>query len=91
MNKHTLRHSKYQNIWSLGDCSNTPNSKTASSVYSQTPVLVNNLVQVWKHNDNNLKAKYDGYAACPIYVGGNKLILAEFLYDGVTDETFWKN
>lgn len=29
-----------------------------------------------------MKASYDGYSACPIYVGENKLILAEFLYDG---------
>jgi hypothetical protein len=44
---------------------------------------------VFKEKSYELPASYDGYAACPIYVGGNKLILAEFLYDGVTDETFW--
>ena len=33
-------------------------------------------------NNNPMKASYDGYSACPIYVGENKLILAEFLYDG---------
>ena len=48
------------------------------------------MVRVWRDKKENLNAKYDGYSACPIYVGGNKLILAEFLYDGVTSETFWK-
>jgi hypothetical protein len=25
--------------------------------------------------------EYDGHAACPIFVGGGKLLLAEFKYD----------
>lgn len=36
VDKYTLRHIKYPNIWGLGDCSNTPNSKTAAAVFSQT-------------------------------------------------------
>ena len=37
--------------------------------------------------DQEMK-EYDGYSACPIYVGGGKLLLAEFKYDGVRDCTF---
>jgi NADPH-dependent 2,4-dienoyl-CoA reductase/sulfur reductase-like enzyme len=40
VDKHTLRHNKYPNIWALGDCSSTPNSKTAAAVFSQTMVLL---------------------------------------------------
>jgi NADPH-dependent 2,4-dienoyl-CoA reductase/sulfur reductase-like enzyme len=36
VDKHTLRHNKYPNIWSLGDSSSVPNSKTAAAVFSQT-------------------------------------------------------
>lgn len=36
VDKSTLRHVKYQNIWGIGDCTNTPNSKTAAAVFSQT-------------------------------------------------------
>ena len=50
---------------------------------------MHNLVDSWKHNNQEFKAFYDGYTACPIFVGENKLILAEFLYDGKTEETFW--
>ena len=36
VNKSTLQHTKYGNVWGLGDCTNTPNSKTAAAVFSQT-------------------------------------------------------
>ena len=40
IDKHTMRHTKYNNIWSLGDCSSAPNSKTAAAIFSQTMVLM---------------------------------------------------
>ena len=40
VNKSTLQHKKYSNIWGLGDCTNTPNSKTAAAVFAQTQILV---------------------------------------------------
>jgi len=40
---HTLQSVKYPNIFGIGDCTNTPNSKTAAAVISQAPVLVHNL------------------------------------------------
>lgn len=36
VDKFTLRHVKYPNVWGLGDCTSTPNSKTAAAVFSQT-------------------------------------------------------
>lgn len=33
---------------------------------------------------------YDGYSSCPIYVGGKKLMLVEFNYEG-PKETFFSN
>ncbi len=32
--KKTLRSTKFRNVWALGDCTNTPNSKTAAAVFS---------------------------------------------------------
>lgn len=40
VHQYTLRHNKYPNIWGLGDCLGTPNSKTAAAIFSQTPGLV---------------------------------------------------
>lgn len=42
-------------------------------------------------NATQLTGKYDGYASCPLFVGDKKLILAEFKYDGVVDETFYND
>lgn len=36
VDKHTLRHTKYPYVWGIGDCTSTPNSKTAAAVFSQT-------------------------------------------------------
>ena len=40
VNKFSLQHTKYPNVWGIGDCTNTPNSKTAAAVFSQTETLV---------------------------------------------------
>jgi NADPH-dependent 2,4-dienoyl-CoA reductase/sulfur reductase-like enzyme len=40
VDKHTLRHTKYPNIWALGDSSSLPCSKTAAAIFSQTIVLM---------------------------------------------------
>lgn len=83
----TLRSTKFSNIWALGDCSNTPNSKTAAAIMAQTPVMVHNLLESCKKSEPKMAA-YQGYASCPIFVGQGKVLLAEFKYKGELDETF---
>lgn len=82
-------------MFALGDVADTPNSKTVASIYSQAPVLVHNLLREAATSESRKKttrpAKYDGYAGCPIYVGEDKVMLAEFTYDGAPAETFFKN
>lgn len=39
----TTQHVKFGNIFSLGDASSLPNSKTAAAISAQAPVLVDNL------------------------------------------------
>lgn len=83
-------HKKYKNIWSIGDSSNLPTSKTAAAIMGQTPVLIDNLYYLWKEkmSEQFLPNKYEGYTSCPIFTGDKKLMLAEFKYDAVVDETF---
>ncbi|ROV91087.1 hypothetical protein VPNG_09938 [Cytospora leucostoma] len=88
VDKTTLRHNKYANIFSIGDASSTPNSKTAAAITSQVPVLVDNLLASIR--SQALKAGYSGYASCPLLTGHNELMLCEFKYGGVPDETFAK-
>lgn len=39
LDKFTLRHNKYKNIWGIGDCTSLPNSKTAAAAFSQTEAV----------------------------------------------------
>jgi NADPH-dependent 2,4-dienoyl-CoA reductase/sulfur reductase-like enzyme len=62
----SLRHKKFGNVFSLGDGSSLPTSKTAAAITAQAPVLVENLIKVIGSGDVNVNAKYDGYTSCPV-------------------------
>jgi len=62
----TLRHTKYGNVFALGDCSSLPTSKTAAAITAQAPVLTENLFSVMTKGDVSENAKYDGYTSCPV-------------------------
>jgi sulfide:quinone oxidoreductase len=86
VNPSTLQSSKYRNIFGLGDCTNTPNSKTAAAITAQAPVLVHNLREAIE--GISLSGHYQGYSSCPLIVKKNCVILAEFGYDGKIMESF---
>lgn len=85
VNQQSLRHISFSNVFGLGDCTSTPNSKTAAAVKAQTPVVVTNLLDAI--NGKALSAEYDGYAACPLTTSNGKVILAEFTYGGTISTT----
>jgi len=78
VDKNTMQHTKYPEIFGLGDATNTPNSKTGAAIRKQAPVLVTNLTASLA--GQSLKGSYDGYASCPITTSRNKLLLCEFDY-----------
>lgn len=86
VDKETLQHNKFKNIFALGDSSSLPTSKTGAAIRKQTPVLVENLLHAVKGEP--LSAKYDGYTSCPLVTGYDSLIMAEFGYDLKPQETF---
>jgi sulfide:quinone oxidoreductase len=86
VHKHTLQHVKYQNVFSLGDASSLPTSKTGAAIRKEAPVLVANLLSHIKGKP--MVGHYDGYTSCPLVTGYGKLILAEFDYSGNPAETF---
>ena len=86
VDKDTLRHKRYANVFALGDCSNLPTSKTAAAIRKQAPVVVDNLLAAMQGRP--LSARYDGYTSCPLVTGYGKLVLAEFDYDKRPQETF---
>jgi sulfide:quinone oxidoreductase len=86
VDKHSLRHVRYPQVFGIGDCTSTPNSKTAAAIKSQAPVLAANLLQALEAGTNG--AQYDGYAACPLTTSIGKVMLAEFSYGGVISPSF---
>lgn len=85
VNQQSLRHVRFENIFGLGDCTSSPNSKTAAAIKSQTPIVVSNLTSTILGKE--LSAKYDGYAACPLTTSNGKVLLAEFTYGGTIATT----
>lgn len=86
IDKYTLQHSRFPNIFALGDCTNAPCSKTGAAIRKQAPVVVANLLSLQKNQKPT--ALYDGYSACPIPTQYGKLMLAEFDYDNKPKMTF---
>jgi sulfide:quinone oxidoreductase len=86
VDKHSLRHVRYPNVFGLGDNSSLPTSKTGAAVRKQAPVVVENLMAAIQ--GESLEASYDGYTSCPLVTGYGKLILAEFDYDKNPMESF---
>lgn len=86
VDKFSLQHVRYPNIFACGDAANTPNAKTGAAVRKQVPVLVSNLLSVMKGNAPS--AVYNGYGSCPLITGYGKLVMAEFDYNNEPQETF---
>lgn len=86
VDKHTLQHNRFANVYALGDASSLPTSKTGAAIRKQAPVLVTNLLASMR--DQPVAASYDGYTSCPVVTGYDSLVLAEFDYSGQPAESF---
>lgn len=78
IDKHTLQHIRYPEVFAMGDAGSSPNSKTGAAVRKQAPVLVENLLA--SMDSASLPASYGGYASCPLTTSRHKMLLAEFDY-----------
>ncbi|MGJ8690331.1 MAG: TIGR01244 family sulfur transferase [Gammaproteobacteria bacterium] len=76
----TLRHKRFENIWSLGDVMNAPNAKTMAAARKQAPIVAHNMLAAMGVTQG--VALYDGYGSCPLTVEKGKIVLAEFGYGG---------
>lgn len=86
VDKFTMQHNRYPNVFSIGDASSLPCSKTGAAVRKQAPLCAENMYQFSAgQKPNHL---YNGYASCPLVVDRSHCIMAEFGYDGKLMETF---
>ncbi|XP_063061746.1 sulfide:quinone oxidoreductase, mitochondrial-like [Engraulis encrasicolus] len=86
LNKETLQHQLYPNVFGIGDCTNLPTPKTAAAVAAQSAVLDRTISRVMEKSQPD--KKYNGYTSCPLVTSYNTVILAEFDYNLQPQETF---
>ncbi len=75
----TLRHKRYANIFAVGDVAGVPKGKTAASVKWQVPVVVDHIAA----DLSNAKSAetFNGYTSCPLITRIGSAMLVEFDYD----------
>ncbi len=78
IDQHTMQHVRFPNVFALGDCGSSPNSKTGAAIRAQAPVVAANLQAAMAGQP--LPASYDGYASCPLTTARDKILIAEFDY-----------
>jgi sulfide:quinone oxidoreductase len=88
VDQQTLRHSRFGNVFGLGDGCSAPNAKTAAAARKQAPVVAVNALAVLDGKEP--RAIYDGYGSCPLTVERGKIVLAEFGYGGALQPSFPK-
>ncbi|XP_064645090.1 sulfide:quinone oxidoreductase, mitochondrial-like [Lineus longissimus] len=86
VNKLNMQHTKYPNVFGLGDCTDIPTAKTAAAIASQNAILANSFKAVM--NGQKPTGNYNGYTSCPLITSRSTCILAEFDFDGQPLETF---
>lgn len=87
VDKETLRHVKFPNVFALGDCAAVPLGKTGGSARKQYKVVVENLIAAME-NKSELPAKYDGYTVCPVVTKIGRVMFAEFDWSGKPAPSF---
>jgi sulfide:quinone oxidoreductase len=86
VDKHTMRHRRYPDVFAVGDAAGVPKGKTAASVKWQTPVAVDHLVAEIAGTEST--ASYNGYTSCPLITRIGRAMLVEFDYDNNLTPSF---
>jgi sulfide:quinone oxidoreductase len=79
VNKETLQHVKFPNVFALGDVAAVPLGKTGGSARKQYKVVVENLISQMEGKE--LTSKYEGYTVCPLITNIGTVMLAEFKWN----------
>ena len=88
VDKHTLQHPDYGNVFGAGDVMGIASNKTGAAIRKEAPVLVHNLVATMEGKDPSSFRQYKGYTSCPLITGYGKVVLAEFDYSGKPTPSF---
>jgi sulfide:quinone oxidoreductase len=79
VDKHTLQHTTYDNVFAVGDASNIPASKAGSVAHFSVEILVRNFLE--HVAGRPMTESFDGHANCFVESGDDKALLIDFNYD----------
>ncbi|MBX3601014.1 MAG: NAD(P)/FAD-dependent oxidoreductase [Rubrivivax sp.] len=80
VDKSTLQHRRFPNVFGVGDINGTPRGKTAATVKKSAPIVAHNLVEAIAGRQPDLD--FDGYTSCPLITREGSAMLIEFDYEG---------
>lgn len=86
VDKATLRHPRFPNVFAVGDVAGVAKGKTAASVKWQVPVAVDHIVA--DISGTVSRAAYDGYTSCPLITRYGRAMLVEFDYENNLTPSF---
>lgn len=79
VDKGTLRHARFPEVFGLGDICGVPKGKTAASVKWMVPVVEDHLVAQIEGREGT--QVYNGYTSCPLITRIGRAMLVEFDYN----------
>lgn len=79
MNKYTLQHNKYDNIFAFGDAVGFETTRTHTGAIAQNPIIKNNLLRFMQGKECN--GVYDGYVFQPLLLGHSYATSFAHLHD----------
>ena len=80
VDKGTLQHRRYPNVFGIGDINGTARGKTAATIKKSAPLVVHNLL---RHIAGEAPDwQFDGYTSCPLLIREGSALLVEFDYEG---------
>lgn len=78
MDKFTLQHRRYPNVFGIGDIVGTPIGKTGASIKYQAPIVADNIVSILQGQAP--KRMFNGYTSCLLATGIGCAAVVEFDY-----------
>ena len=79
VDRETLRHARYPNVFGIGDICGVPKGKTAASVKWHQPVVEDHLISELQGREGT--RRFNGYTSCPMITRVGRAMLIEFDYN----------
>ena len=81
VDRFSLQHTRYPNVFGIGDINGTPRGKTAATVKKSAPLVTQNMVDAIQGKALTAEP-FDGYTSCPLLLREGSAMLLEFDYAG---------